>query len=85
MSHGVIENTANLDYGNPNLGIYKESGGLNESTSDIFGAAVVGAGRTNIEKDWYRTLSTKLTTNSGYAAAREGAITSAIELYGASS
>ena len=40
MSHGVTENTANLDYGNPAAGLYKESGGLNESTSDIFGTAV---------------------------------------------
>ncbi|KGN38542.1 M4 family metallopeptidase [Knoellia subterranea] len=33
MSHGVIENSANLTYS-------KESGGLNESTSDIFGTMV---------------------------------------------
>ena len=33
MSHGVTENTANLTYSG-------ESGGLNESTSDIFGTAV---------------------------------------------
>ena len=33
MSHGVTENTANLSYTG-------ESGGLNESTSDIFGTAV---------------------------------------------
>ncbi len=33
MSHGVTENTANLDYSG-------ESGGLNESTSDIFGTSV---------------------------------------------
>lgn len=48
-------------------------------------AAVTGAGRANIEKVWYRTLSTKLTSNSNYAAARNGAINSAIELYGATS
>lgn len=48
-------------------------------------AAVTGAGRGNIEKVWYRTLSTKLTSNSTYAAARNGAINSAIELYGATS
>jgi Zn-dependent metalloprotease len=48
-------------------------------------AAVTGAGRTNIEKVWYRTLSTKLTSRSDYKAAREGAITSAKELYGAGS
>ncbi len=33
MTHGVTENTANLTYSG-------ESGGLNEATSDIFGAAV---------------------------------------------
>ncbi|TPG19066.1 M4 family peptidase [Pedococcus bigeumensis] len=47
--------------------------------------AVTGAGRANIEKVWYRTLSTKLTSNSNYAAARNGAIASAKELYGATS
>jgi Zn-dependent metalloprotease len=170
MSHGVTENTANLNYSG-------DAGGLNEATSDIFGtavewyanspadpgdyligekidingngtplrymdkpskdgsspdcwstntknldphyssgalnhwfylasegsgaktvngvsynspvcggaAAVTGAGRTNIEKVWYRTLSTKLTSGSTYAAARDGAIASAIELYGATS
>jgi Zn-dependent metalloprotease len=48
-------------------------------------AAVTGAGRASIEKVWYRTLSTKLTSRSDYKAAREGAITSAKELYGAGS
>ncbi|WP_404382541.1 M4 family metallopeptidase [Knoellia locipacati] len=170
MSHGVTENTANLNYSG-------DAGGLNEATSDIFGAAVefyasnatdvgdyligekiningngtplrymdkpskdgsspdcwstntknldphyssgalnhwfymasegsgaktingvsynsstcggapavTGAGRSNIEKVWYRTLSTKLTSGSTYAAARNGATASAKELYGASS
>lgn len=170
MSHGVTENTANLNYSG-------DAGGLNEATSDIFGAAVefyasnstdagdyligekidirgngtplrymdkpskdgkspdcwstntknldphyssgalnhwfymasegsgaktingvsydsptcggatavTGAGRTNVEKVWYRTLSTKLTSGSTYAAARNGAIASAKELYGATS
>ncbi|WP_392544660.1 M4 family metallopeptidase [Oryzobacter telluris] len=48
-------------------------------------STVTGAGRTNIEKVWYRTLSTKLTSTSTYAAARNGAIASAKELYGATS
>ena len=170
MSHGVTENTANLNYSG-------DAGGLNEATSDIFGAAVefyasnatdvgdyligekiningngtplrymdrpskdgsspdcwstntknldphyssgalnhwfymasegsgaktingvsynsptcggapavTGAGRSNVEKVWYRTLSTKLTSGSTYAAARNGAIASAKELYGATS
>lgn len=170
MSHGVTENTANLNYSG-------DAGGLNEASSDIFGAAVefhasnatdvgdyligekidingngtplrymdqpskdgkspdcwstntknldphyssgalnhwfymaaegsgaktinglaynsptcggapavTGAGRSNVEKVWYRTLSTKLTSSSTYAAARNGAIASAKELYGATS
>jgi Zn-dependent metalloprotease len=170
MSHGVTENTANLNYSG-------DAGGLNEATSDIFGTAVefyagnstdvgdyligekiningdgtplrymdkpskdgaspdcwstntknldphyssgalnhwfymasegsgaktingvsynsptcggapavTGAGRGNIEKVWYRTLSTKLTSSSNYAAARNGAIASAKELFGATS
>ncbi|MDR6862463.1 M4 family metallopeptidase [Phycicoccus sp. 3266] len=47
--------------------------------------AVTGAGRAAVEKVWYRTLSTKLTSRSDYKAAREGAIASAKELYGAGS
>jgi Zn-dependent metalloprotease len=169
MSHGVTENSANLNYRG-------ESGGLNESTSDIFGTAVEwyantaadpgdyligekidingngtplrymdkpsrdgrsadcwsksvgrldvhyssgplnhwfylvsegsgsktvngvvynsptcngasmgGVGHAVAEQVWYRTLTTKLTSSSGYAAAREGAIKSAKELYGAGS
>ena len=45
------------------------------------GSTVTGAGRANIEKVWYRTLSTKLTSTSTYAAARNGAIASAKELF----
>ena len=170
MSHGVTENTANLNYSG-------DAGGLNEATSDIFGTAVefyanssadvgdyligekidirgngaplrymdkpskdgsspdcwstntknldphyssgalnhwfymasegsgaktingvsynsatcggapavTGAGRSNVEKVWYRTLATKLTSGSTYANARNGAIASAKELYGATS
>lgn len=44
--------------------------------------AVTGVGHVAVEKIWYRTLSTKLTSRNGYAAAREGAIASAKELYG---
>ena len=49
------------------------------------GSTVTGAGRAAAEKIWYRTLSTKLTSSSTYAAARNGAIASAKELYGAGS
>ncbi len=47
--------------------------------------AVTGVGRTVAERVWYRTLTTKLTSSSGYAAARNGAIASAKELYGRNS
>jgi Zn-dependent metalloprotease len=59
--------------------------GVSYNSPTCNGATVTGAGRSNIEKVWYRTLSTKLTSGSTYAAARNGAIQSAIELYGASS
>jgi len=49
------------------------------------GATVTGAGRAAAQKIWYRTLSTKLTSTSTYPAARNGAIASAKELYGAGS
>ncbi len=47
--------------------------------------AVTGVGHAVAEKVWYRTLTTKLTSSSGYAAARNGAIASAKELYGKNS
>ncbi|GIG62631.1 hypothetical protein Lfu02_70030 [Longispora fulva] len=40
MSHGVTAATAKLDYGNPDAGVYVESGGINEANSDIFGTLV---------------------------------------------
>ena len=46
---------------------------------------MTGVGHTVAEKVWYRTLTTKLTSSSGYAAARNGAIASAKELYGKNS
>ena len=42
-------------------------------------------GRDKAAKIWYRTLSTYLTSGSTYAAAREGAIKSAKDLYGIAS
>ena len=46
---------------------------------------MTGVGHDVAEKVWYRTLTTKLTSSSGYAAARNGAIASAKELYGKNS
>ncbi len=48
-------------------------------------STVTGAGRAVAEQVWYRTLTTKLTSHSDFAAAREGAIASAKELYGVGS
>jgi Zn-dependent metalloprotease len=42
-------------------------------------------GRAAAAKIWYRTLTTYLTSSNTYAAAREGAIQSAMDLYGAAS
>ncbi|KQY57720.1 peptidase [Nocardioides sp. Root151] len=47
--------------------------------------AVSGITHQKAEKIWYRTLSTYLTSQSNYAAARTGAIKSAKDLYGATS
>ena len=64
----------------------KTINGVTYSSTTCGGAAAVtGAGRDTIAKVWYRTLSTKLTSGSTYASARNGAIASAKELYGASS
>ena len=59
--------------------------GVSYNSPTCDGSSVTGAGRDNVAKVWYRTLSTKLTSGSTYANAREGAIASAKELYGASS
>jgi Zn-dependent metalloprotease len=59
--------------------------GVSYNSPTCNGATVTGAGRDAAEKIWYRTLSTKLTSNSTYADARNGAIASAKDLYGAGS
>jgi len=45
--------------------------------------AVTAVGRDKAAKIWYRTLTTYLTSSNSYAAARDGAIQSAKDLYGA--
>jgi len=60
MSHGVTENTANLTYSG-------ESGGLNESTSDIFGTMVeFYAGNANDPGDYYIGEQFDLQGHSGF-------------------
>jgi len=63
----------------------KTINGVSYNSPTCDGSTVTGAGHSNIEKVWYRTLATKLTSNATYKNAREGAIASAVELYGASS
>jgi Zn-dependent metalloprotease len=63
----------------------KVIGGVTHSSTACNGATITGVGRDVAAKVWYRTLTTKLTSGSTYRNAREGAINSAKELYGADS
>lgn len=63
----------------------KVIGGVTHSSTACDGSTIAGVGRDVAAKVWYRTLSTKLTSGSTYKDAREGAINSAKELYGADS
>ncbi|MFE5817075.1 M4 family metallopeptidase [Streptomyces sp. NPDC056479] len=55
----------------------------NSSTSD--GLPVTGIGRDKAEKIWFRSLTTKFTSNTNYAAARTGTLAATGELYGTTS
>jgi len=63
----------------------KTINGTSYTSPTCNGSTVTGIGRDKAAKIWYRTLSTYLTSSSNYAAARNGAIRSAKDLYGASS
>ena len=63
----------------------KVFGGVTHTSTACDGSTITGVGRDVVGKVWYRTLSTKLSSGSTYKDAREGAITSAKELYGAGS
>ncbi|WP_405061496.1 M4 family metallopeptidase [Kribbella sp. NBC_01505] len=60
----------------------KTINGVTYTSTACDGATFAGVGRDIVGKVWYRTLSTKLSSGSTYLDAREGAITSAKELYG---
>ncbi len=60
----------------------KVIGGVSHTSTACDGSTVTPVGRDVAAKVWYRTLSTKLSSGSTYRDAREGAITSAKELYG---
>jgi Zn-dependent metalloprotease len=59
--------------------------GVSYNSPTCNASTVSGIGRAAAEKIWYRTLSTYLTSNSNYAAARTGAVKSAKDLYGVGS
>lgn len=63
----------------------KTINGVTYSTTSCNGTTFAGIGHLKVEKIWYRTLSTYLTSGSNYAAARTGAIRAAKDLYGAGS
>jgi Zn-dependent metalloprotease len=63
----------------------KTINGVSYNSPTCNASTVIGTGHRDVELVWYRTLATKLTSSSTYAAAREGAIASATELYGADS
>jgi Zn-dependent metalloprotease len=59
--------------------------GVSYNSPTCNASTVAPIGRDKAAKIWYRALTTYLTSNSTYAGAREGAIQSAKDLYGATS
>lgn len=56
--------------------------GVDYNSPTCDGSTVEPVGRKAAAKVWYRTLDTKLTSGSTYIDARDGAIESAMEIYG---
>ncbi len=56
-----------------------------DTSTTLLPSGMTGIGNDKAARIWYRTLTTKLTASSNYAAARTGAIAAAQELYGAGS
>ena len=59
--------------------------GVTYTSPTCNGGSVTGVGHSVAERVRHRTLTTRLTSSSGYAAARNGAIASAKDLYGRNS
>jgi Zn-dependent metalloprotease len=59
--------------------------GISYNSPTCNSSTVTPVGRDEAAKIWFRTLTTYLTSGSTYAAARDGAIQSAKDLYGATS
>jgi Zn-dependent metalloprotease len=63
----------------------KTINGVSYNSPTCDASTVTGITHQKVEKIWYRTLSTYLTSSSNYAAARTGVIKAAKDLYGAGS
>jgi Zn-dependent metalloprotease len=63
----------------------KTINGVSYNSPTCNASTVTGIGHDKAARIWYRSLTTYLTSSSTYAAAREGAIQSARDLYGATS
>ena len=63
----------------------KTINGVSYNSPTCNASTVTGIGHLKVEKIWYRTLSTYLTSSSNYAAARTGVIKAAKDLYGVGS
>jgi hypothetical protein len=60
-------------------------GGVAYDSPTCDGSAVTGIGRTNVEKVWYRALTTYMTSTTTYQQARDATVRAAVDLFGAGS
>ncbi|WP_184572675.1 M4 family metallopeptidase [Streptomyces zagrosensis] len=63
----------------------KEINGVTYDSPTADGSKVEGIGREKVEKIWFKALTTYMTSNTDYAAAREATLKAATDLYGADS
>ncbi|WP_370467055.1 M4 family metallopeptidase [Streptomyces sp. 5-10] len=63
----------------------KEINGVKYDSPTSDGSKVEGIGRDKAEKIWYKALTTYMTSNTDYHAAREATLKAATDLYGADS
>ncbi|WP_308283872.1 M4 family metallopeptidase [Streptomyces buecherae] len=63
----------------------KEINGVTYDSPTVDGSKVEGIGRDKAEKVWFKALTTYMTSNTDYAAAREATLKAATDLYGADS
>ncbi|MDG4862322.1 M4 family metallopeptidase [Streptomyces sp. T-3] len=60
----------------------KEINGVQYDSPTADGVAVTGIGRDKAEKIWFKALTTYMTSNTNYAAARTATLSAAKDLYG---